>query len=91
MCAAFAATQPLRTKPNRRVTEDLKLMASAPANRIHPPPRTIAGAFNHLARMGGHLRSNGLPDWQVLARAYKELLAMRYGYEVAMAQRSDQF
>ena len=65
---------------------DLKLMASAPANRKHPPPRTIADAFAHLARMGGHLRSNGLPGWQVLTRAYKELLAWRYGYEVAMAQ-----
>jgi hypothetical protein len=38
---------------------DLELLARAPANSRHTPPRTIADALLHLARLGGHIRNNG--------------------------------
>jgi Transposase DNA-binding/Transposase DDE domain len=36
-----------------------------------------------LARLGGHLRSNGDPGWQVLGRGYEQLLMLVAGYRLA--------
>jgi hypothetical protein len=64
---------------------DLQLMAQAPANSSHPPPRTVADALAHLARLGGHIRNNGRPGWQTLAWGYEKLLLMKLGWEAAMS------
>jgi hypothetical protein len=45
------------------------------------PAATSATPTNHevylaLAALGGHLRSNGPPDWIVLGRAYEKLLVL---------------
>lgn len=69
---------------------DLELMQRAPSNQALAPPRTISDALTHLARLGGHLRSNGPPGWQTLAWGYEKLLTMRLGYEIAMAEKCDQ-
>ena len=69
---------------------DLHLMTQAPSNQTLPPPKTIADAMVHLARLGGHIRNNGRPGWQTLAWGYEKLLTMRLGWEAAMAQKCDQ-
>jgi hypothetical protein len=69
---------------------DLELMQRAPSNQALAPPRTIGDALTHLARLGGHLRSNGPPGWQTLSWGYEKLLSMRLGYEIAMAEKCDQ-
>ena len=49
-----------------------------------PKTPTAADALMAVARLGGHLRSNGLPGWQVLSRGYFELLTLEAGYLLAM-------
>jgi hypothetical protein len=69
---------------------DLHIMAGAPANCRLPPPKTIAQAMLHLARLGGHIKNNGPPGWQTLSWGYEKLLVLRLGWEMALASRSDQ-
>jgi hypothetical protein len=67
---------------------DLELLARAPANSRHPPPRTIADALLYLARLGGHIRNNGRPGWQTLSWGYEKLLLLRIGWEMATSARA---
>lgn len=67
---------------------DLELLARAPANGRHPPPRTIADALVHLARLGGHIRNNGRPGWQTLSWGYEKLLLLRIGWEMATSAKA---
>ena len=47
---------------------------------------TARDAMLAIARLGGHLRSNGDPGWQVLGRGYQDLLMMVAGYRLAMGK-----
>jgi hypothetical protein len=49
-----------------------------------PVPRRLStrDAIRAIARMGGHLPSNGRPGWQVLARGYNNLLMMDAGFRL---------
>jgi len=64
-------------------TTDLRILEHAPSNRGLPPPRTVADAIRHVARLGGHLRANGRPGWLVLTYGYQQLLTLRLGWELA--------
>ena len=46
-----------------------------------PTVREVTGA---IARLGGHLKSNGRPGWLTLGRGYQALLMMESGWEAAM-------
>ena len=48
-----------------------------------PTVREVTGA---IAKLGGHLKSNGRPGWLVLGRGYQELRQMQVGWEAAMRQ-----
>jgi len=48
-----------------------------------PTPLTARDAMLAIARLGGHLRSNGDPGWVVLGRGYQDLLMMVAGYRLA--------
>ena len=45
--------------------------------------KTLGNAMNAIAQMGGHLKHNGLPGWQVLARGYEKLLLIEEGWKLA--------
>ena len=64
------------------VTE-LRIMRSHDSTREMPPMKTLADALLYLARMGGHLKNNGPPGWQTLARGYQRLSALCEGWEAA--------
>lgn len=66
---------------------DLHIMANAPSNRNLQPPRSVADALKHLARLGGHIKNNGPPGWQTLGWGYEKLLTLRLGWEMAMAAK----
>jgi hypothetical protein len=66
---------------------DLHIMAHAPSNRSLQPPRSVADALTHLARLGGHIKNNGPPGWQTLGWGYEKLLTLRLGWEMAMAEK----
>lgn len=55
---------------------------------------TVEHCLYAVAKLGGHLNSNGPPGWQTLGRGYERLLILEEGFRVAMADfhatRSDQ-
>jgi hypothetical protein len=52
-----------------------KLEMSAKAN--------ASEALLVVARLGGHIKNNGPPGWQVLGRGYERLLLLELGWRVA--------
>jgi hypothetical protein len=42
-----------------------------------------------VARLGGHIKNNGMPGWQVLGRGYDKLLSIEVGYKIAKRETSD--
>jgi hypothetical protein len=46
---------------------------------------TVAHALYAVARLGGHLKSNGPPGWQTLGRGYIDLLLLEAGFRIAVA------
>ena len=78
-----------RLAPNARATRvfsklELELLSRAPATRGCTTPKTVADALALLARLGGHLKSNGAPGWHTLGRGYEKLLLLRIGWQLAM-------
>jgi len=62
--------------------EQLKVLRRASTPKL---PRRLSArdAMLAVARLGGHLRSNGEPGWLVLGRGYTELLSLAAGYRLA--------
>jgi hypothetical protein len=60
----------------------LAVLAATPRAALPKRP-TIQDAFCAIARLGGHLRRNGSPGWQVLTRGYHELLVLEEGWLAA--------
>jgi Transposase DNA-binding/Transposase DDE domain len=55
------------------------------------PPRTAEQVAFAIAKLGGHLRRNGLPGWQTLGRGFERLFWMHAGWLAAnRPARSDQ-
>lgn len=69
-----------------RVLERLASMKGpgVPAVKMPPNP-TAADALLAVAKIGGHLTSNGPPGWQVLGRGYDSLLLIELGWITANA------
>lgn len=44
---------------------------------------TVCQVLLAVARLGGHLKHNGAPGWQTLARGYEDLLKTEVGYRLA--------
>ena len=67
-----------RDQPERPATEILSstqitaLRLIAPGKALPAEP-TVGDAFNVIAELGAHIKSNGLPGWQVLARGFDKL------------------
>ncbi len=75
------------------VTEtQLVLLKDAVPKWAWSPEPTVGDATGAIAKLGGHLKSNGRPGWLVLGRGYQELLQMQAGWELAMRrmQRTEQ-
>ena len=49
------------------------------------PILTAKQAAFAVAKLGGHLRRNGLPGWQTLARGFEALFLMQVGWRAAIA------
>ncbi len=60
----------------RKLSKDVKL-SSEP---------TIAEALLAIASVGGHIRQNGRPGWQVLHRGFDQLLRIVEGYRLAQVE-----
>ncbi len=77
--------------PARLVVTELqeKVLRAAVKERglLLPPTPTAGAVLLAVARLGGHLRSNGDPGWIVLGRGYQDLLMMTAGYRLALEQK----
>lgn len=51
----------------------------------HPTRRQLVWA---IASLGGHIKNNGEPGWQVLGRAFKRLLELEQGWRAAVESSS---
>lgn len=60
---------------------------------IHRDEKTLNSAQSvmlGIASMGGHLKHNGPPGWQVLARGYERLLLLEQGWILATQTKQEQ-
>lgn len=75
--------------PADRVLSPLKLtlLQRHPDVKLRTQP-TIRDAMLAIAALGGHIKNNGDPGWQVLGRGYEDLLLLERG--AALALGSDQ-
>jgi hypothetical protein len=75
--------------PADRVLSPLKLtlLQRHPDVKLRTEP-SIRDAMLGIAALGGHIKNNGDPGWQVLGRGYEELLLLERG--AALALGSDQ-
>ena len=86
----------LDRKPNSTRTHDLVSQTQLDVLRefsSRPPPThpTPAAILSAIAALGGHLRNNGPPGWQVLWRGYEELLVLERAWTAALRRhRCDQ-
>lgn len=65
--------------------DEIALLRQLAARRKRPLPEapTIRDAMLAVAAVGGHLRSNGDPGWQVLGRGYRKFLDAIEGWRLA--------
>jgi hypothetical protein len=73
-------------EPVGSVVSDIQLeilRRCAKACSISETP-TLGETLYAVARLGGHLRSNGPPGWQVLGRGWMKLTLLEAGYRIAM-------
>lgn len=71
--------------PADRILSPLKLTLL----RRHPDVRlgahaSIRDAMLAIAKLGGHIKNNGEPGWQVLGRGYEDLLLLERGAALAL-------
>jgi hypothetical protein len=86
-CRLLLLRAVLREAPNAKASAlfdaiELKLIAGAQVKPA-PIPKTIEQALALLARLGGHIRNNGPPGWQTLARGFETLLSLKLGWNIA--------
>jgi hypothetical protein len=74
------------TQPARQVLTELELQVLRHASKSPLPAEpTVMDVLLAIARLGGHLRSNGAPGWLVLGRGYQDLMMMVAGFKLAIA------
>ena len=49
-----------------------------------PPSPTVRELVWAIAALGGHLKNNGEPGWQVLGRAWQRILSLEEGWRAAV-------
>jgi hypothetical protein len=75
---------PAREVVSARQIQILRAMGTRPM----PKQPTVRDALLAIAALGGHLKRNGEPGWQVLYRGYKELLSYEAGWNAALKSRA---
>jgi hypothetical protein len=76
-------------RPARAVLPESQIAVLARLKRAQLPRRPSArDAMLAIARLGGHIRSNGDPGWQVLARGYDDLLLLEEGWSARGCDQS---
>jgi hypothetical protein len=84
---AVSRTRPTAPAESVATAQQLRLLRSLPrlnhprARGIKLPPRATAhDVLLAVAKLGGHLKQNGPPGWQLLGRGYDSLLLLEVGW-----------
>lgn len=78
--------------PAEHVLSDVQisiLQAHPRTSRLMGPQPTTKTALLAVAALGGHLKQNGEPGWQTIARGFQDLLLLANGWLLNQAARSD--
>jgi len=82
-----------RMRPNAPATvvlDEVEIDVLRAAGRIRLPERpTIKEAMLAIAALGGHLKHNGPPGWQTLARGFLKLRTLAEGWRLRLAAESE--
>lgn len=63
-------------------SSQIAVLKATPRAKLAETPNA-RDALHAVARLGGHLRNNGDPGWQILTRGYHELLVLEEGWLAA--------
>jgi hypothetical protein len=75
--ARESATRPATDALTATQVEVLKAIGKKPL----PAKPTVRDALLAVAALGGHIKNNGEPGWQVLGRGYRDLLILEMGWQ----------
>lgn len=70
-------------EPADRVLSAPQLAILNQQGRLSSSTATVREALMAVASLGGHIKNNGNPGWQVLGRGYSDLLLLEQGYLAA--------
>lgn len=70
-------TRPATDALTKTQVDVLKAVAKKPL----PKRPTVRDALLAVAALGGHIKNNGEPGWQVLGRGYRDLLILEMGWQ----------
>jgi len=60
-------------------------MPHASVDEVGETNTSVAGFLGHMSlAIGGHIKNNGKPGWQVLGRAWQKILQLEHGWRAAM-------
>jgi hypothetical protein len=79
------------TEPASRVLTKIQILVLQRHRDVKMTTRepTVRDAFLAVARLGAHIKNNGPPGWQVLARGYLQLLTLSQGAAIALGEYDD--
>jgi hypothetical protein len=83
---SVARATPTRPAEAVATQRQLRLLRALPeiaprfADVIVPARATASDVLQAIAKLGGHLKSNGPPGWQVIGRGYDSLLLLELGW-----------
>lgn len=82
-----AAASEVLTAEQLRVLVSLSRMKERGVPNLSlPKSPTVADAVAAVAKLGGHIKNNGPPGWQVLGRGYDALLLLQTGWRARAAE-----
>lgn len=79
-----AAASSVLTRNQTKLLKTLSRMQDPSVPKLEMSAKANASeALLVVARLGGHIKNNGPPGWQVLGRGYERLLLLELGWRVA--------
>lgn len=84
----LSRTQPHAPAKMVLTKTQLAILRAIPKLKLPAEP-TVEGALLTVARLGGHIKQNGPPGWQVLGRGYQKLLMYEVGWNTAKYEQEN--
>lgn len=76
-------------KPIDSLTDSQQKILRLKAREVKQPINTNEDVVYQIARLGGHIKTNGPPGWVTLQRGYQQLLLLEAGWMLAQEKKCD--